>query len=879
MKKILKPALSAFLTSCLFLHQPGYTASAEPLTGSALLREAPSTKAAITVSGTVTDAQGNALVGVSVVEKGTTNGTVTDAAGKYTLNCNTDNPVLVFSAIGLTSQEIPVRNQTVINVRMEESQIVLEGLQVVGSRNVNRSATETPVAIDIIPVQQVTNSVGQVDLNQILQYVAPSFNSNKQSGADGADHIDPATLRGLGPDQTLVLINGKRRHQSSLINLFGTRGRGNTGTDLNTIPAAAIDRIEILREGASAQYGSDAIAGVINIVLKKDVNKGAVNVNSGIYSEGDGAMLNANVNYGWKLREKGFLNLTADYQTKAKTNRPADKVQFPDNPRNQYGDASSENVTGFLNAALPLSAKTELYAFGGVGYRFSDAYAWTRTPDSERNIPAIYPNGFDPRIQAKIMDYSGSVGLRTSLGEWKVDLNNTYGYNRFHYFVANTLNASLLAQSPRDFDAGGFNFSQNTTGLNFTRGFPLVASGLNIAFGSEFRVDNYGIFAGQEASWRRYDNPEDRPGGAQGFPGFRPTNELSRSRTNLGAYVDAELDVTQAFLITAAARFENYSDFGSTINWKVSSRYKFSDQFMLRGSASTGFRAPSLAQIYFNTTFTNFVGGQPVDQIIANNESAIAKAVGIPTLKQETAQNYSLGITAKPFNGLTLTVDGYWVDIQDRIVLTGPFSDEDDVIGQELKNLNVGNAQFFTNALDTQTKGLDVILTHLANIGSGRLTTSLAGNFNWMTLGDVKTTPRLAGKEDTYFDIREQAFLLGSAPRSKINLTFDYRIRRLGLNLRFVRFSAIELVNYHIFDDELPAPSVYTDRYNAKTTTDLALSYDFNDHLGLTLGTSNLFNVYPDRHDPNYTETGGMWDAVQMGSGGTFFFGRLRVRF
>jgi iron complex outermembrane receptor protein len=490
---------------------------------------------AVQITGKVTDeSDGSPLIGVNVAAKGTNFGTATNMDGSYSISVPSDVTTLVFSFIGYVSQEVQINGRTTIPVSLAADVTSLSEITIVGSRSLNRSATETPVAVDLIPIQQITNSVGQIDVNQILQFVAPSFNSNRQSGSDGSDHIDPATLRGLGPDQTLVLINGKRRHQSSLVNLFGTRGRGNTGTDLNAIPAAAIERIEILRDGASAQYGSDAIAGVINIVLKSDVNKTAANLNTGIYSEGDGEMLNANVNHGWRLKEKGFLNLTADFQTRGKTNRPADPDQFPENPRNQFGDGSSRNIGGFLNAALPLGTVSELYAFGGINHRTSESYAWTRSADSERNIPAIYPNGFDPLIGGRILDVSASVGLRTKLLGWDVDLNNSFGRNRFHYFVDNTLNASLLSASPTSFDAGGFSLSQNTTGINFTKAFSGVAAGLNVAYGAEFRIDTYGIFAGEEASWRRYDNPEDRPGGSQGFPGFRPSNELTESRTNAG---------------------------------------------------------------------------------------------------------------------------------------------------------------------------------------------------------------------------------------------------------------------------------------------------------------------------------------------------------
>lgn len=843
------------------------------------------------VSGVVSDADGNPIVGANVVEKGTYNGSITDISGRYTLNFTSREPALIISHVGYLTQEIPVDNRTEINVTLSEG-VSLTGVEVIGSRSLNRTSTATPVAIDIIDIRQLTASTGQLDINQLLQYAAPSFNSNRQSGSDGADHIDPATLRGLGPDQTLVLINGKRRHQSSLINIFGTRGRGNTGTDLNTIPASAIERIEILRDGASAQYGSDAIAGVINIVLKSSVNELSGNINTGVYNAKppsdinvlrdesfDGGNFQVNGNYGAKIGENGFVNVTLDYLNKGRTNRPADPGVF-DIYRRQFGDAATTNFGAYFNARIPLSKETYFYTFGGSNLRYTDAYAYTRDADSDRNIPAIYPNGFDPHITSNINDRSFSAGIRTKYNNWDIDFNNTFGINRFHYIIDGTLNASLLEKSPTRFDAGGHQFSQNTTGLNFTRFFANTFSGTNVAFGVEYRVDSYGIFAGEEGSYRNYGLIDSivngrvlqfdilgRAAGSQGFPGFQPSNELNESRSNIGAYVDAEFDFTDRFMVGAAIRYENYSDFGNTLNAKLSTRLELTDKVAVRGSLSTGFRAPSLAQIYYNTTFTDFVSGVAIDKLIAKNNSPITRALGIPKLKQETAFNASAGITAN-FSNFTATVDGYYVDIKDRIVLTGAFEDTDPDIGADLQLLGVSAAQFFTNALSTKTTGLDVILTYSALLGNNRLRLGLVGNFNNIELGEISVAEKLKGKEDIYFSRREQLFLLASAPPSKIALTTDYRIGKFNANLRFTRFGEI------VTEDFLGTEDVYEPRL----VTDLTLGLELNKNLMLNIGTANLFNVYPTPQDTE-TETGGIWDAVQMGFAGSFYFAKLGFRF
>ncbi|MDC6351608.1 TonB-dependent receptor [Zeaxanthinibacter sp. PT1] len=873
------------------------------------------------ISGTVKDDAGEPMVGVNIVVQGTTRGTTTDFDGIYSIDADGDD-ILVFSYIGFNTLEEPVNNRSTVDVILTEG-VALDEVQIVGSRSPKRTSTDTAVPVDVIDVAEVTTQSGRIEVNELLQYAAPSFNANKQSGSDGADHIDPATLRGLGPDQTLVLINGKRRHQSSLINIFGTRGRGNTGTDLNAIPAAAIKRIEILRDGASAQYGSDAIAGVINIVLKDRtegvsgvVSYGAYNTNAdvdisdfeaddyGVWNTDgfrldterdgnaigddqnfDGGSVKAAVNYGVGIGEKGYANFTMEYISKNKTLRPA--FDF----RKGFGEAAIDGLNFMLNAAIPVSENTEFYAFGGRNYRDTDAYAFTRNGGA-RVIPAIYPNGFTPRITSNIIDNAVTAGFRTVMeNDWKVDLSNTYGKNNFHYFIKGTLNASLGEVSPTDFDAGGHSLSQNTTNLDFSKYYEDVLYGMNLAFGAEYRTENFIIFAGEEGSYGTYDEngilitdpanqtqPVDpisgdpRPGGSQGFPGYGPANEVDRSRTNFSLYADGEFDLSESFLLSAAARFENYSDFGSTLNGKLAARLKASDNFNIRGSLSSGFRAPSLAQIYYNLRFTNFVGGEALESLLSPNNSPVTASFGIDQLKEETALNAGIGFTAT-FGAFNATVDGYFINVQDRIVLTGNFD------APQIPNVEA--AQFFANGADTETVGLDVVLSWRKNFADSRFSATFTGNINNMTITEVKNGNL---DEQTFFGERDKAFLLASAPDSKFTLNLNYDKDWFNAGLGFTRFSRIELLDFQTFED----PADYggfqnqivaaTDTYDPKLVTDLVLGFELWDNLKLNVGANNLFNVYPDQQD-DWTEAGGYWDSVQMGFSGTFYYTRLGFNF
>ena len=807
-------------------------------------------------------------------------------------------PIILCGSLFVSAQEKNKASDSLSTQGIDE-------VTVTGSRNKKRTAIDTPVPVDVIDVKQISQATGQVDVNQLLQFAAPSFNSNKQSGSDGADAVDPATLRGLGPDQTLVLLNGKRYHQSSLVNLFGTKGRGNSGTDMNTIPLDAIKRIEVLRDGASAQYGSDAIAGVINVILN-DRKQGfeakafyGLNLfrsphgGNAIVSDKnlDGLTLDVSGNYGTKIgRNGGFLNVTGEVVSKGYAIRNANPELYTA-PRQRFGDAKSNNYYIFYNAEIPVSAKTDLYSFGGFSYRNTDAYAWTRDAEADGNVPSIYPNGFNPIENTEIKDFTFNNGLKFKLANWDLDVFNAFGSNQFMYNINNTVNATLGANSKTSFDAGGHSLLQNTTGFNASKPFD-VLEGLNIALGAEFRYEQFKIIKGEEQSYSAYDingnivtastpqnllviNPFSgnvRPAGSQGFPGY--SSAVDQGRNNFAAYLDTELDLTKNWMISAAGRFENYNDFGSTINGKFSTRYKITKGFAFRGSVSTGFRAPSLVQKFYGLNFTNFQGGQLVTIQLASNDSALAKAVGIPQLKQEKSVNGSAGFTFNS-NKFTATVDGYYVKVKDRIVLTGNFDQSDDKIGQILIDNHIDQAQFFTNAIDTKTLGLDIILTYSENIGSGKLTSSFAANFNDMEITSVNTTPELKGKEDVYLSPREKAFILASAPKNKFNLSLNYKIHKFNTNLQLVRFDKVTLIGYNGADD--------FQKYGAKVTTDLSFGYDFSKNFNWTIGAKNIFNRYPNLQVPavsdGNTESGGIFDPVQMGFAGRQIFTRIHYTF
>ena len=934
------------------------------------------------VSGKVLDGDtSQPLPGASIIIKGTTVGALSDFDGNYTLNASMGD-ILVFSYTGFNTQEIKVTTN-IINVTLV-SGVSLDAVVIVGSRAPARAAIESTSPVDIIDVRELVSSGPQVNLNQILNYVAPSFSSNTQTISDGTDHIDPASLRGLGPDQVLVLINGKRRHNSSLVNVNGTFGRGSVGTDLNAIPSASIQRIEVLRDGAAAQYGSDAIAGVINIILNNSVNELNINMTSGAnFSKNaneqaggvDGATVNVSANYGLPLGEKGgFINFTGDFDYRDDYSRMkewegnvfnlyntverfagadgynlANLLDDDVNDVIQYANAAGIDLNGattkaelqpilsgdnteaelaargqtrsdynmrvgqsalrggrfFANFSLPLDdSGTELYSFAGMSSRTGNSAGFYRLPNQSRTYTPAYNNGFLPEINSNIKDKSLAVGIKGKINDWNVDFSNTYGRNAFLYTIGNTFNASLQNASPTTFDAGGFNFSQNTTNLDINQFYDDIFSGLNVAFGAEYRLENYEIEAGEEGSYSQYtangqaitlatqDPARDffgnaRPGGSQVFPGFSPNNELSRGRSSVAGYLDLEASISEKFRLSFATRFEDYSDFGSTINFKLATFVKAAENFNIRAAFNTGFRAPSLHQLNFNSTSTIFdQNGDPQEVGTFANDSRVAQLLGIPQLKEETSKSISLGFTAKiPSANISLTVDGYWVGIDDRVVYTGQFSGPG--TGTELDNLlaqaNATAASFFANAIDTESKGIDIVVSHKANLNDKmRLKSDLAATFSQTRqVGDINASQVLedAGLVGTYFPEDSRVYLEEAVARTKINLSNTLSMDKFNVFLRNVYFGKVTEATTNIDRQQV---------FGTKVVTDLSLGYDFSESLTVTVGANNLLDIYPDRAskdlEPNTVgdqnnRSSGRFDwsrrAQQFGIGGRFLFARL----
>jgi iron complex outermembrane receptor protein len=927
--------------------------------------------AQLTISGKVTDANGLPLVGVSVKSKKTGRGTFTGPDGSFNLNTAADDE-LEITSVGYAPQVLAASNN--LTIVLQQASEELTQVVMVGTRTAGRAKTETPIPVDVIRINQVGQPTARMDLTSVLNFAAPSFNYNKQSGADGADHIDLGTLRGLGPDQTLVLINGKRRHQTAFVGLFGTRGRGNSGADLNGFPQIAVDRIEILRDGASAQYGSDAMAGVINVILKKDIGVWTINAGwAGYYDNKfnanqtkadnqyyygnkiDGGTYTFNANYGVGIgKQGGFINFSLDYRNQAKTYRQVKDTNVWTNPdalplntgRRAFGDASVATYGAMYNMEVPAKAGSKLtfYSFGGYNYKSSDAFAYTRNfsarPDRfpvdaggnllfEPNIMRTAIDGeiyYNPHIQTKITDASVAVGIKGDAGGgWNWDLSNTLGHNNFHYYGDKTFNASIIgANTPNHFDDGGFNFTQNTVNLDFSKSFKNFAQGLNLGFGSEFRFERYTIYKGEEASYKGYTNPFDQAPGSQGFPGFSPADVIKGKRGNISVYGDAEINVSANWLTDFAVRLENYSDFGSVVTGKFATRYKVSNNFNLRGSVSTGFRAPSLQQINFSNTLTSFSGGQLVQSRIARNGDDVTKAAGIPDLKEETSVNASLGFTSKPAKGLTLTLDGYMVKVKNRIVLSGLFSADDaslpTAFTDKLKDLDVATAQFFANSVNTTNSGLDIVLDYKKNWSKGNKSfrATLTGNIQQMEVDKVNIPAALDDSyvhRKTFFSDREEAFLVASAPQSKFALNLQYGIKKLGFGVGLTYFGKMKTLGfgwtglasqagtggpgdpaisgsftgidpYVDIDGFSDGVNVLKEEfiYRGKITTDIFVSYKFSNKLSLFAGADNLLNVHPDyaavqraRYESFDNETGGPWESVQMGFNGMRLFAKLAL--
>ena len=850
----------------------------------------------------------------------------TDASGTATFDDVSGAQSLTVLAIGFSSKRINIAaGQTEASIVLAPVQTV-DAVVVVGTRSIGRRALQAPVPIEVVDREQLSIT-GQSETGRVLQMLVPSFNFSSSTISDGTDALRPATLRGLGPDQTLVLVNGKRRHKSALLHVNTSVGRGTAGTDFNAIPSSAIERIEVLRDGAAAQYGSDAIAGVINIVLKDDVDTGDADIYWGQTYEGDGDTWNANANYGMRVGEAGFLNLTAEWRDRYRTNRAglAGQLQYdllaagPDDPiavingeeqegmqfdsreytfeRQNFriGDADATQKVGFYNFGLPLATGLEIYSFGGHASRQNNSAGfYRRANQADRTVTEIYPDGFLPEINTDIGDTSLALGLAWTheATDLNVDVSVNHGLNTFDFLISNSLNASYGPSSPTSANAGGFELSQTAFNLDVTYPLDYQASLINLAGGVEFRREGYGIHAGEPLSWINAGLGADgAAGGIQVFPGFRPDNEVDENRTNIAGYADFESYLSgqpgTGLLVGAAVRGEQYSDFGATVTGKATARYDLTKQIAVRTAGSTGFRAPSLQQLYFNNISTQFkVDADDIDsdgnteELVAlevgtfRNDSEAARALGIPELKEEIAFNVSGGFVLKPVEKLWLTVDGFLIQIDDRIVLSGSFS-ADKVAG--LAAAGASSAQVFTNVAQTRTQGLDVAAGYLLAFDNESLL-NLRAAITWAdteVIGDVDAPEILIGLEDTLFPSQERSMIEEWQPNTRINLSADYIVGDLTIGGALRYFGS-----YTVQEGSGDDPARQT--YGGKWLTDIQGNYQLNEGLSLTIGANNLLDQTPDLNEIGQSRGGTLEDStghVIVDSPGVFTYSRRSAPF
>ncbi|WP_172449732.1 TonB-dependent receptor plug domain-containing protein [Porphyrobacter sp. HT-58-2] len=802
-------------------------------------------------------------------------------------------------------------------------------LIVTGTRRANRTVADSPVPIDVIPAEQLRQS-GLVETARLLRDLVPSLNFPQPSITDGTDAIRPATLRGLGPDQTLVLINGKRRHVAALLNINGSVGRGSTAVDLNQIPASSIGRVEVLRDGAAAQYGSDAIAGVINFQLNDAREGGRIFVNYGGFNTriagvnqvtgvngvagqvptltpdgvlqltdtgrglnvNDGEVLTVSGNIGLPLGPEGFINITAEYRDRNDTNRagfdprrnyaqsgPLDPRELTlDRRYHRYGDPKTEDLNIVVNMGAPISDTVNFYAFATYGTRDAESAGFYRRAADNRNVVAIYPDGFLPLINTDTTDFSIVGGLDGDIGGWLWDLSLAYGENKTDFRVTNSVNASLGAASQTEFEAGSIAYNQLMANLGVSR--ELEVSGIEqmtLAFGAEFRREEYQLGAGEPNSFAAgpvrvgANNPFITGAGAtafaapgsQVFPGFQPVIggvDVTRpnSRENISLYAELDTDITAAWNVQVAGRFEDYSDFGSTLNGKLATRLELFDGFALRGALSTGFRAPSLQQQFFAAAATNNIGGVLVDAVTLPVSNPVARALGATDLEAEKSFSWSAGAVFNKVDGLNITFDYYEIDIDDRIVLTDNLTASRDATGAPSGNnpgrgiaeilndagfTSISAARFFFNGIDTRTRGFDVIGTYRTSLGDDA-TLSLTAGYNW---NDVDITGRRSTPGDlaqvpgiNLFGRLESERIERGQPRDRINLGADVEWKWLSATLRTNRFGEVFSAGASPINDLLLEPRWITDM-----EVRLRPQGGFAEGFELALGANNLFDQYP----------------------------------
>ncbi|MBA6156104.1 TonB-dependent receptor [Tenacibaculum sp. S7007] len=854
------------------------------------------------MKGKVTDENGAPLPYVNVLEKGTTNGVSTDENGEFILGVKQIPVTLVFSFVGFSTLEETVYKTSYIAVTLKENN-VLDEVVLTGNRSKPRTILDSAVPIDNVSVREL-QATGQTSIDQMLTYAVPSYNASNQTISDATAHFDPADLRGLGPSRTLVLINGKRKNQSALVYVNDTPGKGEVGTDMKSIPTAAIERVEVLRDGASAQYGSDAVAGVVNIILKKNIDYTQVNFSSGITKEGDGFNAAADVNHTFTFSDGGFVNATLGLSYQDYTDRAGepgkdglfgvDNQWTKDNPDLGMTIGQPEMKKGdlFINAEYPLNENTKIYGFGGFNIRQGKSFALYRPPYWVPDFGLLTPsgetyNGFQPTFETDIQDILFTAGSKFKLGGFDADLSATFGSNSVDYTIDNTLNLSLGANSPTNFDAGAYAFSNIIGNFDVSRSF---GEDVSIGLGVEARQERFEVTAGEEASYIQGPvlDPNGDPYKAESvsFRGLEPSNEVNETRTNVGVYGTLDWDVSEDFLIGGAVRYENYSDFGGNTSWKVNSRYKIGEAGVLRASYSTGFRAPSLHQVYLSNVQTLVSGGTISNQGTYNNVDPRIKELGVPSLFAETSKNISAGLTVKASRDFTISLDYYNVRVNDRVLFSGEIGGVDDngntnaAIQQILDDNSITSIKFFINAVDTKTEGFDYTMRRRnIDLAGGKLALNLALNINRTKLdGEVNVPNELANYKNAIFNRKEQSRIISARPNTKVLFGGNYEIGKFRAGLNNTYFGEVKW--QHATD---PGKD---QTFRGKVITDLSFGYDFSDKVSANLGVNNLFDIYPDEIDTKgdvVTDLGGRfrypWEVNQFGFNGMTFKAGLTFKF
>ena len=887
------------------------------------------------ISGTVTVTDG-AIKGVSVTASPGNKGTTTDALGNYSLSLNPGSYKITFSNTGYISNTITVvltaDEKKIVDVNLKENTDRLVDIVVVGTRSQPRSSLTTPLPVDNVDAATL-RSTGQPSFDKALQYRVPSFNTVNTPVNDASTLLDPYEIRNLGPSRTLILVNGKRKNLSSLLYVQFSPGRGETGADLSAIPIDAIKNVEILRDGASAQYGSDAIAGVMNVILKDKYQYSSVNLTGGVTGKGDGGTYGLSFNSGSNLGSRGFVNYTAALSQQNNAIRsgiidiPTEIATFSGGPSDEaairaflakYPTGKNNNGTGatttakfLVNAGVETGEKGLIYGNAAFVVKKVISNANYRTPYWRTDAGLLHtripgaPNytggtnplyegylGYEPTFEGDLQDYNGTFGFKNETNGWKHDISLTVGGNQQLYSVNNTVNRAYGAKSPTSFKPGGFNFSNIIGNIDISKS---ITDKVAIGFGTEVRTETFKIFAGDTASYKGE--------GANSFPGIDIVNAKNNSRFNLGGYFDLSADVTKDFLVNATVRAERYSDFGNTFVYKLSSRYKFlDDKITLRGSLSTGFRAPTLHQIYTQSTQASFAGGTIQTSGLFNNGSKEAFALGVPKLTAEKSTNFTLGLGLKPAKNLSITLDYYTIDIKDRIVYSSSITTEDrklatpvTELGRILKgtatgagNFDLASVQFFINGIETRTSGLDFVASYKnIELGKGKLAVNIAGNYtiNNEIIGSPVTPKAIKDAGSSILNAQIRSLLTESRPRYKAIVGFDYNVQKFNFNLNSTLFGTTK---FQDLDNGGSIMNNIKQVFKPAVVTDLNIGYNFNSKVSINVTANNLFNVLPkwkleltgNATDPDYAAAKATLDKPADKSlleGFLSFSGRYRI--